>query len=157
MRFTIVDEQGAISFVADNHSLDALVAACAQDPRTYRQLLEYVDVYDRRLREFVLSGLAVFDEHNTPENLGVIRTILQETRAGNTPPFRVLDECTRQHSLTPARSGLVIFNLVARRIVQVQNSYHDVTRSGNVQVHDGRRWTRTARRYEVPENWSIVP
>lgn len=157
MRFTVVDTRGTISFVGDNRSLDALVAACARNPETYGALLDAVDQYDRRVREYVLSGLAVFDEHNTSENLSVIHAILRETRPAKTPPFRVLDEYTRQCSLQPVRSGLVIFNLRDRRIVQVQNSYREVVRSGAVQVHDGQRWTRMARRYSMPESWSIVP
>jgi len=157
MRFTVVDQTGTISFVGDNRSLDALVAACARDPQSYQELLEYADQYDRRISDFVLSGLAVFDEHNSAENLSVIHMILRETRPANTPPFRVLDELTKQSSLTAARSGLVIFNLTARRIVQVQNSYREVIRTGAVHLHDGQRWTRMARRYSVPDNWSIVP
>lgn len=157
MRFTIVDESGGISFVGDHRILDALVAACTHDPSTYTQLLSAVDLYDKRVRDFVLSALAVFDEHNTTENLTVIHTILKETRGARTPPFRILDEVTRQASLTPVRSGLVIFNLMNRRIVQVQNSYREVVRTGAVELHDGQRWTRQARRYTVPESWSIVP
>jgi hypothetical protein len=157
MRFTIIDQSGAISFVGDNRILDAMVAACACDPQSYTQLLDSVDQYDKRVRDYVLSSLAVFDEHNTPENMTAIHAILRETRGTYTPPFRVLDELTRQSSLQPVRSGLVIFNLRDRRIVQVQNSYRDVVRTGAVQLHDGRRWTRMARRYEVPDNWSIVP
>lgn len=157
MRFTIVDPNGGISFVGDQRILDALVAACGHDPHTYQQMLTSVDLYDRRVREYVLSSLAVFDEHNTVENPGAIHAILRETRPAHTPPFRVLDDLTRDASLQPVRSGLVIFNLLARRIVQVQNSYRDVARSGAVQVHDGVRWTRVARRYAVPDSWSIVP
>jgi hypothetical protein len=134
-----------------------LVASCAHDPKTYRQLLASVDLYDRRVREYVLSALAVFDEHNTRENPGVIHTMLREIRPARTPPFRILDEITRDASLQPVRSGLVIFNLLNRRIVQVQNSYREVVRSGTVEIHDGVRWTRLARRYAVPESWSIVP
>lgn len=157
MRFTLIDVTGAISFVGDNRSLDALVAACGQDPSGYRQLLDTVDLYDRRVRDYVLNGLAVFDEHNTRENLCQIHAVLRETRPARTPPFRVLDDVTREASLQPVRSGLVIFNLQDRRIVQVQNSYREVARKGAVQVHDGERWTRLARRYEVPETWQIVP
>lgn len=157
MRFTIVDRAGSVSFVFDNRVLDAVVAACARDPLSVGTLLEQVDCYDKRVRDYVLSGLAVFDEHNSPERLVAIHAILRETRSDRIPPFRVLDELTRQGSLLPARAGLVIFNLRSRRIVQVQNSYREVGRSGAVQIHDGERWTRQARRYDIPEEWSIVP
>ena len=157
MRFTIIDRSGGISFVGDHRILDALVAACAHEPRTYHELLDAADQYDKRVRDFVLSALAVFDEHNTPENLAAIHAILAEIRAARTPPFRVLDEVTRAASVQPVRSGLVIFNLPERRIIQVQNSYREIVRSGAVQVHDGQRWTRMARKYAVPESWSIVP
>jgi len=157
MRFTIVDQSGSISFGFDARVLDAVVAACARDPLSVEALLEQVDAYDKRVRDYVLSGMSVFDEHNSRENLMAVHAILQETRSDRVPPFRVLDELTRQGSLQPARAGLVIFNLRSRRIVQVQNSYREVGRSGAVQIHDGERWTRQARRYEIPESWSIVP
>jgi hypothetical protein len=159
MRFTVIDPRGRVSFIAPCSTLEALVAACASQnqPRTVEQLLRAAEPFVGDLVERVLSGLAVFDEHNTRENLRQIHAVLRETRPARTPPFRVLDDVTREASLQPVRSGLVIFNLHDRRIVQVQNSYREVARKGAVQVHDGERWTRLARRYEVPETWQIVP
>ena len=40
--------------------------------------------------------------------------------------FRVLSDATREASLRPAHAGVIVFNLIARRIVQVQNAYVDI-------------------------------
>jgi hypothetical protein len=63
MRYTIVHDNGGVSFVGDEFMLPALVAACATNPTTYEALLEAAHEYDRRPRDHVFSALAVFDEH----------------------------------------------------------------------------------------------
>lgn len=157
MRFTVIDHHGSISFVGDARMLDALVAACTPDPASHAHLFSVAQLFDKRIQPLVLNGLAIFDEHNTPDNPAAIDVILRETRGQHTPPFRVIDEITRNASLQPVSFGLVLFNLPARRIVQVQNSYREVLRSGAVEIHDGVRWTRRGRRYAVPKSWSILP
>ena len=69
MRYTIIDERGSLSFVGPCQGLKALVAACAQDVhRTAEDLLTAAGEYDSDLRDSVLNGLHVFDEHNLPGN-----------------------------------------------------------------------------------------
>jgi hypothetical protein len=74
------------------------------------------------------------------------------------PVFRVLDERTREASMNAARGGLVLFNLKARRIVQIHNNVLRVrrrdrgrVRSGGVPL-DGQLYS-----YELPADWSLVP
>jgi hypothetical protein len=157
MRYTIVQQGGGISFVADCQLLSALVAACATSPATYEDLLAEVDQYDKRLRDYVLNSLAIFDEHNVSGRFEAIHRVLAETRPANAPVFRIVDDATRQASLQPVRTGLILFNLKDHRIVQVQNTYQDITRKGKIRLHDGKAWTRRVERYELPVHWSIVP
>lgn len=157
MRFTVVDPRGKVSFVAPCYALEALVAACSHEPRTLEELLEFVAPYFADLREYVLSGLAVFDEHNSEDNYRHIHAALDFCRPAETPVFRVVDERTQEASLQPVRAGVVLFNLVKRRIVQIHNTYSEVKRRGRVRVVEGRRPTNRVLRYELPITWALVP
>ncbi len=157
MRYTIVDGEGAISFVEHCDAMDALVAACAGSPRTVSELLDRTETYYGSLKEFVLCGLAVFDEHNAPGHAERIHRALDFLRPEETPVFRVLDEITRQASLQPVKAGVIIFNLTSKRIVQVMNNYVEIRRQGRGRVHDGERSTGRLYRYRLPSDWALVP
>jgi|SRR5579872_6896896 len=157
MRFTIVDPRGTISFVGDGFLLLPLVAACASNPRSLQEMLARVDQIDRRLKERILAGLAVFDEHNVEGNYSSIRHTLEATGAGDEPVFRVVDDVTRERSLEPTKTGLIIFNLKDHRIVQMLNHFYAVERTGEVHLHNGERYSRRTVSYQLPESWSIVP
>lgn len=157
MRFTIVDGSGTISFVDDGFLMLPLVAACATNPGTLPQMLKRVDDIDRRLRNRILHGLAIFDEHNVEGDYAAIHAALERPEAEREPVFRVVDDLTRQRSLEPTRTGLIIFNLKDHRIVQVLNHFYAVERSGEVHLHTGSRYSRRTITYELPESWSIVP
>jgi hypothetical protein len=157
MRFTIVDPKGTISLVGDGFLMLPLVAACASNPGSLTDMLARVDQIDRRLRDRILNGLAVFDEHNVEGNYEAIHRVLQSHDATEEPVFRVVDDLTRQRSLEPTRTGLIIFNLKDHRIVQVLNHFYAVERSGEVHLHNGERYSRRTVTYNLPESWSIVP
>jgi hypothetical protein len=157
MRFTIVDHGGTISFVGDGFLMLPLVAACASNPRSLAEMLARVDQIDRRLRDRILAGLAVFDEHNVENNYDAIRRELEASKNAEEPVFRVVDDVTRERSLEPTRTGLIIFNLKDRRIVQVINQFYAVERRGEVHLHNGARYSRRTVSYKLPESWSIVP
>ena len=157
MRFTVLDEQGTVSFVTHSSALTALVAACSEDPSSLRELLEASRRYDRTLRDYVLRGLAIFDEHNIEDDHEAILTQLERLPAPETPVFRVLDERTRDVSLESVKAGVVLFNLLKKRIVQIQNMYGAIERAGTVNYHNGRFLSRREFAYELPAHWSIVP
>ncbi len=159
MRFTVLDARGAVSFIAPCRALDALVAACAAGATTLAELLQAASRFEPELDDRVLSGLAVFDEHNTPEHAESIHAALDLLRPADLPVFRVLDERTRQASLQPARAGVIIFNLADKRIVQIHNTYHEIQREGRIRIarpenggHGGR-----VHRYQLPPEWTLVP
>ncbi|HZU14766.1 MAG TPA: hypothetical protein VFB58_18160 [Chloroflexota bacterium] len=155
MRYTIVDPGGTISFVGDGFLLMPLVAACASNPSSLRDMIERADAIDRRLRFHVGRGLLVFDEHNVEGDYSSIHRELEDRRAE--PVFRVVDDVTREKSLEPTRTGLIIFNLKDRRIIQVLNHFYAVERAGEVHIHNGERYSRRTISYRLPDSWSIVP
>ncbi|HEX5570404.1 MAG TPA: hypothetical protein VFX31_03400 [Ktedonobacterales bacterium] len=157
IRLTVVDEAGTVSFVAHASAAVALTAACSHNPTTLRDLLDASERYDRGLRATVLRGLAVFDEHNLPDDLSHIHSQLGALPPRQTPVFRVLDTVTREASLRPVRTGVVLFNLPARRIVQIENTYEPLARAGEVNFHNGKFLSIRLLPYELPPTWSIVP
>jgi len=156
MRFTIIDERGAISFVTHSSAVLAMLAACSHDPGSLEQFLDAVHQYDRSVRAYVLNGLAIFDEHNVPGNHAAIHQQLTSLPPQETPVFRVVDDLTREHSLQSVKAGVVLFNLPKKRIVQIQNSY-ELPRAGTVHLHNGRFLSRRTLSYTLPPSWSIVP
>jgi len=157
MRYTLIGERRGISFVASRDTLPILVAACAHDPLTVDQFLDVVGQYNPAVQEYVTSGLAVFDEHNVPENLEHIRRALSEAgEKGPTPVFRIVDDVTRAASLESFKWGLILFNVPMKRIIQLQNTYQQIRREGRVMaVGTGGAWR--ARSYRLPPSWRIVP
>lgn len=157
MRFTVIDPSGTVSFVAPCSALTALVAACAANPITLEELLQECERYHAALRDYVLSGLAVFDEHNIAGNYESIHAAIRYFPSSEWPVFRAVDDITRQGSLQPVKAGAVLFNLRQKRIVQLQNSFAEIARSGHVRFYDGARQTTRVRRYRLPAEWSLVP
>lgn len=157
MRFTVIDARGRVSFIAPCSALEALVAACANEPRTLEQLVRAAEPFASEIADRVLSGLAVFDEHNSPMNARWIHAALDYCEPQDTPVFRVVDPRTEEQSLAPVRAGVVVFNLVAKRIVQIQNTYSEIRRRGRVRVMRNHKPTDRVQRYELPADWSLVP
>ena len=145
MRFTIVDLTGAVSFVDDGAALNVLLKACADGPSSLTEFLDATARRDDRLRERVSCGLAVFDEHNAEGQFASIHEAIKHFPSDEWPVFRVVDEITREGSLRPTRTGVIVFNLAERRIVQIQNSYAEIL--------DMRQWVRRLQR----AGWRIVP
>ena len=157
MRYTVVDRPGRVSFVAPCRALLPMVAACARGANTLEELLGYADELGANLTSYVLAGLAVFDEHNVPENLAWIHAALNQMNADATPVFRVMDDVTSRASLQPVAAGAVIFNLNAHRIIQLQNSWTRIDREGLVHQFDGTGRPVRIHRYKLPTHWVLAP
>lgn len=157
MRFTVVDGAGTISFLGPGHVMKILAAACAKGPADSKALLSLAARYDARFVGTIVDGLAVFDEHNTTDDHAAIVTRLSEAAPAESPPFRVLDAVTRQKSLEPVQAGLVLYNLPARRIVQVQNSYAELPRQGRGRIREDGRPVQRLYHYKLPAEWTILP
>lgn len=157
LRCTVVDSRGTISFVADGDVLPALVKVCATNPETVDEFLARVEPLYHGLRDAVLNGLAIFDERNANGNYAAIHAAFELCPPHEQPPFRVVDETTREMSLRPVKAGVVVFNLPARRIVQIQNSYREIRRRGRGRVFNGERFTDDVFGYRLPKEWALVP
>lgn len=157
VRITIIDSRGGISFVADAEALPALAAACSRNPLSADDLLVSADANFGGLRERVLNGLAIFDERNIEGNYDAIRQAFDFCAPHDLPPFRVIDETTREQSLRPVKVGAVLFNLSQKRIVQIQNSWREITRAGRAPIFDGESHTGRMFTYRLPREWIIVP
>jgi hypothetical protein len=160
MRFTVIDRHGNVSFVAPCRTLEALVAACTTGVDTLDELLTAASRFVPELKDRVMSGLAVFDEHNSRNHPQSIHAALELLKPADLPVFRVIDDRTRQASLQPARAGVIVFNLVGKRIVQIHNTYHEIRRTGRIRIASGEAPAGRAARvfqYELPADWSLVP
>ncbi len=157
MRFTVIDGDGTTSFVAPGHALKMLTAACSRQPADHRALLGMAEEYDPRLAGNILRELARFDAEQAGAEPVSMASRASNGEAEAELPFRVIDDATRRRSLEPARAGLVVFNLPAKRIVQIQNSYGDLQRKDRGRLRRDGRPVRAYYSYELPPDWSIVP
>lgn len=157
MRLTLIDDRGGISFVAHGEALPAIVRACGTNPYSVDDLLDRAEPYYHGLRERIENGKAMFDERNTPGHYDAIHDALRLARPDETPLFRVVDEVTREASLRPVKAGAIVINLIDRRIIQLQNAYREIKRTGRGQVWDGERMTAAVFTYRLPNDWAIVP
>lgn len=157
MRFTVIDGRGAVSFVAHCEAALALVAACANNPADLDALLTHADRYYPDLRRYVLNGLAVFDEMNAEGAHEAIRATLAAAVPAEQPVFRVVDPVTREASLRPVKAGGILLNLRSKSIVQIQNGYQEITRSGQVRRFDAASGAGGTHTYRLPDDWSLVP
>lgn len=156
-RFNVTDGHDIVSFVGPAHGLKALAAACAKNPQTTRDLLELARRYDPEWIDEIRLGLMVFDEHNDGALSPTYEPVVLEPSDDDHRAFRVIDATTRTRSSQPARLGLVIVNLQARRIIEAQNSYGRLARKGRGRIRAQGTPTRTYYHYELPDAWSIVP
>lgn len=157
LRYTVVDEQGSVSFIADGEALPALVAACARNPSNIDELLQESDRFYHNLHETVLNGLSLFDERNVPGHYETIHQAFAFCAPHEQPVFRVVDDITSEMSTQAVKAGVVVFNLRAKRIVQIQNSFREIRREGRARVFDGRRLTNRVYSYRLPREWALVP
>lgn len=157
VRITVVDRSGRVSFLGPGHVIKMFAAACSRNPTNVGELLEYAEPYDTAFVEGVRAGLSIFDECNTPENPKAFHGLIQWLPPDQLPPFRVIDELTHALSLQPVGVGLILYNLVARRIVQLVNRYGELLRQDRGRVRQQGEPTRQLYSYRLPDEWQIVP
>jgi len=193
MRYTIIDAERTVSFVAPWNNLKALVAGCSRKPSSasLTSLLEAASSYDTNLKNYVLDGLKAFEvsfndgeqrqkTELSPRLEQELRSLLSgqeatiEQKTTNEPPdeaqnraigpelahlpvFQVVDEVTRHQSLEPVTIGLVIFNLPAKRIIQIQNTLGVLQRSDRGRYFENGEPTERLYFYRLPDDWAMVP
>lgn len=157
LRCTVIDRRGGVSFLAHADALPALINVCGFYPQTLEDFLDLTAPFYASLRDYVLDGLAIFDERNLAGNWGQIHTAIIEAPKYQRPVFRVVDAFTREASLRPVGAGAVLFNLPDRRVVQVIDSSREMKREGRFQVFDGDGLTAELIHYRLPKDWALVP
>lgn len=156
IRCTVIDHTGTMTFAGPAHLAKALTAACSREPGDARALLQLAERYDPSLIQDLAAGLAIFDEHNVGDDHTWIDERLDDEQ--DYPlPVRVVNGPTRQLSLAPFDAGLIVFNLNARRIVQVQNSYAEILRRDRGRIRVAGEPTDAIFRYALPASWTILP
>lgn len=157
MRYSVADRVGSASFVGPCHAIKMLVAACSRGASTLDELIALLGRYDDRFATQVVHGLAVFDEHNLRDDTAAIERVFAEAPSIDWPPFRVYNQVTRNASTQPAGAGLIIFNLDAKRIIQVQNSYAEIQRRDRGRHRQAGLPIQRLYHYDLPREWSLVP
>lgn len=156
LRCTVIDRAGTVTFVGPGHLPKVLTAACAQSPADLRAMLQTAERYDPSLIQDLSAGLAIFDEHNVGDDHSWIDERLGE--GTDYPlPVRVVNTATRQLSLAGFDAGLIVFNLNARRIVQVQNSYSELLRRDRGRIREAGQPTDRIFHYRLPDAWTLLP
>ena len=59
-----------------------------------------------------------------------------------------------------ARAGVIVFNLLKKRIVQIHNTYSEIKRTGRIRMtapDDSAARMPRVHRYQLPADWSLVP
>ncbi|MCC6705557.1 MAG: hypothetical protein IT334_11810 [Thermomicrobiales bacterium] len=156
MRFTIIDPRATVSFLAPPHALKALAAGCAAGAETTADLLTALIRYDAELARDLRDQLAIFREHNVAGDTAWIDTRIADD-ADYAPAVELLSRPVQALSQRPGPLGLVIFNLSARRIIQIQNSYANLERSDRGRIRRNGRPVRILYSYTLPDDWTIVP
>lgn len=157
IRFTVTDQHGMVSFVGPAHAIKMLVAGCSQNPNTLSELLDLTQPLDDAFIRDVRLGLAIFDEHNLRSDTAAFDRQARDAQPVALPPFRVYNDTMRNLASMPVQAGLIIFNLAARRIVQVQNSYGEIKRTDRGRLRRSGRPTRRLYHYRLSQDWSLVP
>ena len=156
-RINLIDDRGTISLLAPPHGPKMLTAVAGLGLETSRHMLNAVAKMDAEWIRQVQSQIAMFDEFNVDTLDSGWQEMVQEEDNIVHPAFRVIDGVTRSRSLVPGSLGLIVFNMKQRRIIQVHNSWDELSRTGEGRYRvDGdpeeRKFT-----YALPETWSLVP
>lgn len=156
MRFNIIDSNQTVTFLAPPHALKALAAGCSSGADSVADLLGSLTRYDPDLGRNLREQLAIFQEHNLGGATGWVHDRIDEN-PDYAPPVVVLDARTRELSQRPGELGLIVFNLPAKRIIQIQNTYANLERSDRGRIRRNGQPVRALYSYTLPDDWAIVP
>lgn len=146
-RFTILDSTGSVSFLAPAYALKMIAAACGKGADRVDALLQGLGEFDPSLAAELRAGLDRFDAGAAEQGQPPARST----------PFRIVDEATRADAQEPGSAGSIVINLLEKRIVQIQNSYGELHRSDRGRMRRNGRPVQMLYRYDLPEEWRIVP
>jgi hypothetical protein len=154
IRLNVIDAEHSVSFLGPAHTGKAVAAACSHGATTWQQVLLRTQRYDPDWTRDVRRGILLFEEHHAPKD-DPVPTGPRSFEPCD--PFRIWDAETRFCSMEPASLGLLIFNLTAQRIIQVQNRHVEIRRQGRSRIRVGGKPTSALYHYSLPEEWAILP
>ncbi len=69
----------------------------------------------------------------------------------------MFNQWLRKRSLAPERLGVVLFNLLERRIVQIQNAYGELQQQDRGRIRVEGNPVNRYYHYRLPDSWALVP
>jgi len=157
LRFTVIDNEGTISFGGPGHLAKMMAAACAHSPASIDQVLATLATLDPSTTDSVRHGLARFDEFVVRDDA----TSIEEWIAQNDPlsgtAFRLIDPRLREATLTPLPLGVIMVNLPDKRIVQIENRYGPILRKDRGRMRRDGEPISQVYTYELSSDWSLLP
>jgi hypothetical protein len=157
IRITLIELVTSISFGAPGYLAKMVVAACARQPSDLDALMNYLAAYDAQSVEAIRRGLNLFDEFCLPGDPEACQRWLDDGGLASGKPFRLIDPRLREASLSPMDLGLMIVNLIEKRIVQVENRYGAVVRKDRGRLRREGKPIAQLYAYDLPDDWSLVP
>ena len=134
-----------------------IAAACAHDLETIDTVLETLTTLDPEEARRIRTGLSRFDEFVVRDRPASLRKWLETNDPVDGDPIRLVDPRLRETTLTPLPLGIVVFNLPDKRIIQIENRYGTLLRKDRGRMRRDGRPVRQVYRYELPEDWSLLP
>jgi hypothetical protein len=157
VRITFIDLNGTVSFGAEGHVLKMLAHACSRNPVDFGEVLGILDKLDPETAISTRKGIAKFDEFVVADDPDSITEWLQSNDPIDGQPIRLVDPRFREATLTPLELGIVLFNLPDRRVVQIENKYGALQRRDRGRLRREGRPVAQIYRYELSDDWSLLP
>lgn len=151
-RITIIDEFETVSFAAPVYLSKMVAAACSRSARTLRELLTELGAFDPEWSARLLARIDADNNTDLATEHGPVEDAGDDWRL-----VRVVDDESRQESLLAVEGGLVLFNLTAKRIIQVSVASNPISREGRGRLRRNGRSVSVYYSYALPADWSIVP
>ena len=157
VRITFIDAHGTVSFGSAGHVLKMMASVCARSPRSFAEALEWLSPLDPDAAHSIRTGLDLFDEFVISDDRETITAWLASNDPTTGLPIRLCDSRFREYTLAPLPLGVVLFNLPDRRIVQIENRYGSILRRDQGRLRRNGQPLRQVYRYELSDDWSLLP
>ena len=157
LRFTVIDNEGTISFGGPGHLAKMMAAACAHSPASIDQVLATLATLDPSMTDSIKHGLARFDEFVVRDDATSIEQWIAQNDPLSGTAFRLIDSRLREATLTPLPLGVIMINLPDKRIVQIENRYGPILRKDRGRMRRDGEPISQVYTYELSSDWSLLP
>ncbi|HQY30638.1 MAG TPA: hypothetical protein PK691_05100 [Thermomicrobiales bacterium] len=157
IRITFIDATGTVTFGAEGHIVKMITHICTEYPSSFGAVLDRLEILDPDAALAVRIGLARFDEFVIAGRPDSLTAWLADHDPGTGVPIRLIEPRLREYTLAPLPLGIIIFNLPDRRIIQIENTYGTILRKDRGRLRRNGRPVRQIYRYELSDDWSLLP